>query len=103
MITNKQLDFLKHPDKYPKKYHKLYYQRIQDTITKNFDNGLWLAKHRPDVLLNHVAGMIRMDEPRHKRIQQLLLLVKILRPECDVYLEFAKEIKDLEDGEIETK
>ena len=74
----------------PKTY-KLYHSRIQKQINKNIEMALWLAKNRPDVFLNAVVGTMRMDEPRHKRFQDLLLLIQILKPEYEIAVELANE------------
>jgi len=99
IITNKQKEWLlslpDNPADYPKEY-KLYMERIQKQINKNIELSLWLAKNRPDVFLNQVVGMVRMDQPQHQRFQQLLMLVQILKPNLKVYVELAKQIKQME-------
>jgi len=70
---------------------KLYHKRIQDMVNKKLEMALWLAKNRPDVFLNAVVGTIRMDEPRHKRFQDLLLILQILKPEYEIIVELTNE------------
>jgi len=99
LITNKQREWIislpDNPEDYPKEY-KLYMERIQKQINKNVEMALWLAKNRPDILLNQVVGMVRMDQPQHQRFQQLLILVQILKPNLKVYVELAKQIEQME-------
>lgn len=99
MITAKQREWLENlpdnPKDYPREY-KLYMNRIQKQISKNIEMALWLAKNRPDILLNEVVGMMRMDEPRHKRFQDLILLIQILKPQYIVYVEMAKQLEQIE-------
>jgi len=85
------------PDKppYPKEY-KLYMDRIQKYLDKSLERALRLAKKRPDIMLNQVVGMVRMDQPQHQRFQQLLILVQILKPNLKVYVELAKQIEQME-------
>ena len=79
-----------------RKRYTLYHARIQKQITKNMAGLLWLAKNRPDVFLDQVVGTIRkQDQPRHKRIQNLLLTIKILKPQFDVYMEVSKDIEEM--------
>lgn len=77
------------------KTFKLYHDRIQKQINKNIEMALWLAKNRPDVFLNAVAGTMRMDEPRHKRFQDLLLIIQILKPELEIYAELKQHADEL--------
>lgn len=96
MITNLQLKFLEdyygRTDLTPKerKKYNVYMPRIQQTINKNFRNALKLAKKYPELLLNETG-----TTNKHKRLQNLLLLIKILKPELDVYIEIAKEVKKI--------
>ena len=98
MITEKQKKWLIRNSETPdetKEHYSLYMQRIQKQITKNLDHALWLAKKYPEILLDEEGFG---DKKRHDRLQKLLLLIKILKPQYDVYLAFAKEIKEtLED------
>jgi len=97
LITEIQKEWLIEDEPHPKDY-KLYHKRIQDRLNKGFEMLLWLAKNRPDILLNQVQGTTRLDEPRHKRLQQLLLIIKILKPELDITLETAREYKKVLEG-----
>ena len=96
VITNKQKKFLKElresPDIFDKGKITLYLNRIQTQIDHNIENALWLAKYDPDLLLNN-KGL--NNNSKHKRLQDLLLLIKILKPECDVYLEIARNIREI--------
>lgn len=83
IITNKQREWLQKTQ--DAKYVPMYNWRIQSQIDKNLNNALWLAKNYPEILLNEKAKI------RHERLQKLLLLIKILKPEFDVYLEVAKQ------------
>jgi len=98
MITAKQKEWLlslpEDPKDYPPEF-KLYHRRIQNQINKNIEMALWLAKNKPDVLLNEVVGIVKMDEPRHKRFQDLILLVQILKPQYYIYAELSKVINSL--------
>jgi len=87
----------KEPKK-PKEF-KLYHDRIQKQINKNIEMALWLAKTRPDVFLNAVIGTMRMDEPHHKRFQDLLLIVQILKPELNIYAELKQRADEIVEEE----
>lgn len=94
IITDKQREWLqKIVAGEPKpKYYGLYMNRVQKQIDKNINNVLWLAKHRPDILLDE-GGF--GDKPRHQRLQALMLIIKILKPHYNVILEMAKDIEDV--------
>ena len=86
------------------KYYKLYHQRIQNYLDHQFPKLLLLAKQYPNILLGEVSGVIHpQGSPRHKRIQDLLLVVEILiRPEKKVWVEYEREltkIKQAVEGE----
>ena len=98
MITDIQIEFIKKyygkplTDLTPKerKAYGIYMKRIQKQIDKNERNVLWLAKNHPELYLNNPEAT-----NKHKRLQNLLLLIKILKPKLDVYLEIAKKVKEI--------
>jgi len=95
MLTNKMIEWLReHGNDQTHPYYSLYHQRIQRYLNQQFTKLLTLAKHHPDILLGEVAGIIQpQDSPRHKRIQDLLLVVEILvRPERKVWVEYEREL-----------
>jgi len=93
MITDKMIEWLLSAT--PEiKYYKLYHQRIQRQIDKNIENTLWLAKNHPEILLDETGFG---DKPRHKRLQNLLLIIQILKPQYEVYIELGKQAKELLD------
>jgi len=87
MITEKMMKWLETAT-LETKYYNLYHNRIQDQIDKNIEMAIQLAKKHPDILLNENRYI-----HKHKRLQDLLLIIKILKPHLDVYLEIAKEVK----------
>jgi len=89
VITAKMMEWLETATP-ETKYYNLYHDRIQQMIDKNMEMALWLAKNHPDILLNEYKYV-----NRHKRLQNLLLIIKILKPHLDVYLEIAKEVKKI--------
>jgi len=93
MITELQKQFLlkhygKPMTKKERKKYNVYMDRIQKQIDKKMDVTIWLAKFAPEILLNEYNNM-----NKHKRLQNLLLIIKILKPQLDVYLEIAKDAK----------
>ena len=86
MITNKQREWLSKPEKERQREWE-HMTAIQKQIDKSMENALWLAKNHPEILLNERINI------RHKRIQQLLLLIQILKPEMNIYLEVAEDIE----------
>ena len=86
MITNKQLEWIKAGNR---KNSSTYMLNIQKHISKMLDNGIWLAKNHPEILLNEYGN------PQHQRYQQFLQLLLLLKPKYLVYLEVADNAKKL--------
>ena len=94
MITKKQFEFLKwyktacNPS--PSKMR--FMARIQKRIDQSLDTELELAKNYPEILLGETC---KSAEKTHERLQKLLLVIKLLKPTMDVYLEHAKSIEEV--------
>jgi len=90
MITEKMKKWLESLPENPPRTIKycVYMNRIQQRISRELDNLLWLCIHHPEIFLDEERE--HKDETgkimSHRRLKKLLLCIKALNPKMEVEL-----------------
>lgn len=63
--------------------HSVYMNRIRERVDHGFDNLRWMAENTPDLLRDEEHEIQKFGVINHRRLKDLMLVIKILYPRHD--------------------